>query len=188
MINLDGKFKMVTSVVNDGTHPLDFADLVTTEPEARTRTNRLSGATMASASGWKRRLGEIERVRTGRDACVAPSLETARLALAFGRIVTLIPNALVPTPHSAGLMKRPGDGGCGAAVKAESWKMQAALSVQAAIAPFRLPGPLTRRARPPVFPPYEGGGEPRADGTDHPNLTSRLGEGAQRCSPGRTVA
>ncbi|GLS18007.1 hypothetical protein GCM10007874_10230 [Labrys miyagiensis] len=34
--------------------------------------------------------------------------------------------------------------------------MQAALSVQAAIAPFRLPGALTRRARPPVFPPIEG--------------------------------
>ena len=68
-------------------------------------------------------------------------------------------------------MKRPGDGGCGAAVKAGSWKMQAALSVQAAIAPFRLPGTLTRRARPPVFPPSGGGGEPGADGTDHPNLT-----------------
>jgi hypothetical protein len=54
-------------------------------------------------------------------------------------------------------------------VKAESWKMQAALSVQAAIAPFRLPDTLTRRARPPVFPPVEGGGKPGADGTDHPN-------------------
>ncbi|WP_284316246.1 hypothetical protein [Labrys miyagiensis] len=60
-------------------------------------------------------------------------------------------SALVPTPFPAGLMKRQGDGGCEAAVKARSWKMQAALSVQAAIAPFRLPRPLTRRARPPVF-------------------------------------
>ena len=66
--------------------------------------------------------------------------------------------------------------------------MQAALSVQAAIAPFRLPDTLTKRARPPVFPPSDSRGGPGADGTDHPNLTSRLGEGAQRCSPGRTVA
>ncbi|WP_413992020.1 hypothetical protein ACMDCR_08015 [Labrys okinawensis] len=58
--------------------------------------------------------------------------------------------------------------------------MQAALSVLAAIAPFRRPGTLTKRARPPVFPPSEGGGEPGADGTDHPNLTSRLGTGAER--------
>ncbi|WP_413988965.1 hypothetical protein ACMDCR_27350 [Labrys okinawensis] len=54
-------------------------------------------------------------------------------------------------------------------MKAGSWKMQAALSVQATIALFRRPGTLTKRARPPVFPPSEGGGEPGADGTDHPN-------------------
>ena len=68
-------------------------------------------------------------------------------------------------------MKRPGDGGCEAAVKAGSWKMQAALSVQAAIAPVPAAWPADKARKATSFSAFEGGGEPGADGTDHPNLT-----------------
>ena len=49
--------------------------------------------------------------------------------------------------------------------------MQAALSVQAAIAPVPAAWPADKARKATSFSAFEGGGGPGADGTDPPNLT-----------------